>query len=262
MIASGKKKISPTPCADSGPLLTFALRWLLHEPAFREADAGDGLVRHLEAVPASWTRQPGDRGFPSIPIRSLDTGEVRATICDVITRMAKRLASDEAPPHVQSQPEATTTMTADRVRGGPADTAEQVSEVLQAFVRHNALSHTRDADGGFELSRAYEPWLGREVFLQMSCRGADRSVLQVLTTPDRMTPLERWADVMSACNGWNLGRWSPKAHFWEDMPEMHGNRVGQIVGEASVDVKRRVDPDFVSGWLNDAVVPLSISGTR
>lgn len=231
---------------------TFWLRWVLLEPAFRDADPGNELIARLESLKVPWVRLPRERGFPNVPLEAFLDEAVRWSLCDGLNWVVGRLNDYELPPDIDRPALAEGGHREQQTTDSRA-VAAAADEGLQSFIKRFGLAHTRDVDGGFELSRSYEAWLGRGVFLQFALRGQDRTVLQFLTTPDRTTPAQRWHDVLDACNEWNLSRHWPKAYFLEDVPEMHGNRVGQIAAEAAVDLGRGGDSAAVADWAADMV---------
>lgn len=135
----------------------------------------------------------------------------------------------------------------------PVDIGQQIDEAIEHFVSRYELPHTRDAYGGFEVPRSYEPGLGRGLIVHLGRRGAEASILQILVQTDRLTPAARWADMLQACNEWNtLQRW-PKVYLVEGGPEAQGFQAGQLVCEASIDLTSGLNTAFLSDWINEMI---------
>lgn len=129
----------------------------------------------------------------------------------------------------------------------------QIDEAVQAFVDRYELPHARDASGGCEVPRSYEPGLGRGLTVHFGRRGLEETILQVLVHTDRIVPPVRWDDVLHACNEWNtMLRW-PKVFLVESCPEPQGFHAGQVVCEASVDLKGGLNGSFLADWINEMV---------
>ena len=237
--------------------LSFEMRWLLCEPAFRGEHGGNDLEAKLRVGPIQWIRPPQGRGFPNVSLSTLDAGPAHDAVISSIGWIVDRLndaatSALAAASGSQTEPEIGGRSRAVVVEA-TSNIAKEIDDVIEGLLDRYKLAYTRAADGSYELPRSYEAWLGRAVMVHISRHGIAGTILHVSVTPDRLTPEPRWDDVRDACNEWNALTLWPKVYLREEDPDAQGIRVGRVVGEGSLELKRGVHPAFLDDWINGMI---------